>query len=47
MDSWMSSSASEKITYIVFLFAAGVGIWIGGSFLISLHLDETSLPRRV
>jgi len=47
MNSQASSSAAEKISYVLFLLAAGVGIWIGGSFLISPHLDETSLPRRV
>jgi hypothetical protein len=32
--------------YVLFLIATGVGIWIGGSFLISSHLDDTSLPKR-
>jgi hypothetical protein len=36
----------RKITYGLFLLAAGLGIWIGGSFLISDHLDEAGLPRR-
>jgi hypothetical protein len=46
MESWVSSSSAERIVYSVFLLAASLCLWIGGSFLISPHLDEASLPRR-
>ncbi len=35
-----------KARYALFLLATGIGLWIGGSFLISDHLDDTSLPKR-
>jgi len=35
-----------RVIYALWLVAVGIGIWIGGSYLISPHLDDTSLPRR-
>jgi hypothetical protein len=35
-----------KAHYAMFLLATGIGLWIGGSFLGSAHLDDTSLPKR-
>lgn len=46
MTTRASRTAAESIAYVLFVLAAAAGLWIGGSFLISPHLDETSLPRR-
>jgi hypothetical protein len=35
-----------RMILAVWVLADGVGIWIGGAFLISTHQDDTSLPRR-
>ncbi len=46
MNTRASRSPAAKVGYALFLLAAFVGAWIGGSFLLSPHLDETSLPGR-
>ena len=35
-----------RVIYALWLFAVGIGIWIGGAFLFSAHQDDTILPRR-
>jgi hypothetical protein len=36
----------KNALYALFVLATCVGVWIGGSFLTSAHLDDTSLPER-